>query len=176
MNCEEARNLMVLHLYGEMSQEDGEKLRAHLADCFECSVYFAEIESANELLKQLPSFSELSISIKEVRLSREAKISRFGRVAGVAVFASLAAAILIGLILHFSSVVSVEVAQNGSQNAILFSFFSDFARVFSSLEYDILKIRRERGGNDALFTIRVSCIEREMEELQNALKEESLWD
>lgn len=51
MNCEECREIFVLHIYGELTEEQEESLRRHLSACPGCAGAFARIGKIHGVLK-----------------------------------------------------------------------------------------------------------------------------
>jgi|GEM_PF-3453312 len=54
MKCEQLRELFIADLCGEIQEEDASRLRAHLAECEECSREQKEFRAMLGLMKQLP--------------------------------------------------------------------------------------------------------------------------
>jgi len=157
MNCDDARNIMVLLLYGEADRKMRKELRTHTSECSECRAHLKELKAAFSYLKQLPDLAP-------THKHRRAKVVR--RTIAEVLFTSAAAALLI-LILLFPPI-SEEAQKNG------IPLLSEFSEKASLIEFEFYRMKTKQEKTD-LFSLRTRHLEKEIRRLKNSLKEESFW-
>jgi|GEM_PF-3428474 len=175
MECEETRNLMVLVLYKEATEEESKRLKSHLLKCKECAAYYEELKTGFKAVQKLPDLSRVGEKAERVYrtlsvfrvLRRAASFAIFGGVAVVLMFFIFAA------IPSDSQVSSVEhpltVAVNGVPS------LTDFDKIHSLLSYELYKVKSEKDTNGNVFAIRVKSIKQELSSFQSLFKEENIW-
>jgi len=159
MNCNDARDIMVLLLYGEADRKMRKELRTHTSECPKCRAYLKELKVAFNYLKRLPDLTP-------THKHRRARIVR--RTIAEVLFTSAAAALLI-LILLFPPLSKEETVQ---KNGI--SPLSEFSKEVSLIEFEFYRMKMKQEKTD-LFTLRTRHLEKEIRKLKNSLKEESFW-
>lgn len=109
MNCERARDLILLFLAGELAVEEAEVLRPHLFACTACTRHMAETRRLLRLaqtapeVEPAPGMAERTAAtvLRGLRVRRTSPVGRLAGVPGMPGVVGVAAAVLVFLGLRF---------------------------------------------------------------------------
>src|SRR5579859_6182208 len=94
MTCADYRDLLPLHLYGDLSDSDRENVDAHLAVCAACRAELAALERTRAALNSAP-VPTTSVDLNWIYRNESERQRRAARRWRIAALAGLAAAVLV---------------------------------------------------------------------------------